>query len=61
MAHGNLDPVVGHALGLMSRSYLEGLGYAVEWHSYPMPHSVSAEEIGDLSQWIGQRIGAKAD
>jgi phospholipase/carboxylesterase len=58
MAHGNLDPVVGHALGLMSRSYLEKLGYTVDWHSYPMPHSVSAEEIADLSAWLGRRFAA---
>jgi phospholipase/carboxylesterase len=58
MAHGSLDPVVGHALGLMSRGYLEQLGYVVEWHSYPMPHSVSAEEIGDLARWFEARFAA---
>ena len=54
MAHGSLDPVVGHALGLMSKGYLENLGYTVDWHSYAMPHSVSAEEIGALSDWLGR-------
>jgi phospholipase/carboxylesterase len=58
MAHGNLDPVVGHALGLMSKGYLENLGYRVDWHSYPMPHSVSAEEISDLAAWLGARFAA---
>jgi phospholipase/carboxylesterase len=58
MAHGNLDPVVGHALGLMSRGYLEKLGYRVDWHSYPMPHSVCAEEISDLADWLGRRFAA---
>jgi phospholipase/carboxylesterase len=58
MAHGSLDPVVGHALGLMSCSYLEQLGYAVQWHSYSMPHSVNAEEIADLSRWLGARFAA---
>ena len=53
MAHGNLDPVVGHALGLMSKGFLENLGYRVAWHSYAMPHSVSAEEIEALSRWLG--------
>ena len=60
MAHGNLDPVVGHALGLMSKGYLENLGYRVDWHSYPMPHSVSAEEISDLARWLGARFAADA-
>lgn len=61
MAHGNLDPVVGHALGQMSRGYLEQLGYRVDWHSYPMPHSVCAEEISDLARWLGARLKAAAD
>lgn len=56
MAHGNLDPVVGHALGLMSKGYLEKLGYRVDWYSYPMPHSVCAEEIGELARWLGARF-----
>jgi phospholipase/carboxylesterase len=58
MAHGNLDPVVGHALGLMSRGYLEAQGYQVDWHSYAMPHSVCAEEIEDLARWLGRRFAA---
>ena len=33
-----------------SRDALQRLGYAVEWHSYPMPHSVCAPEIADISQ-----------
>jgi phospholipase/carboxylesterase len=56
MGHGNLDPVVGHALGLMSAEFLRKLGYPVDWHSYPMPHSVCAEEISDLSRWLEARI-----
>jgi phospholipase/carboxylesterase len=60
MAHGSLDPVVGHALGLMSRGYLETLGYQVDWHSYSMPHSVCAEEIEDLARWLGARFAAAA-
>ena len=56
MAHGDQDPVVGHALGVMSRDYLQRLGHVVDWHSYPMPHAVSPEEIADLSHWLGARL-----
>jgi phospholipase/carboxylesterase len=28
------------------------LGFPVEWHQYPMPHSVCAEEIADISAWL---------
>ena len=28
---------------------------AVEWHDYPMEHSVSAEEVADLQRFL-QRV-----
>jgi phospholipase/carboxylesterase len=31
---------------------LLGLGYSVQWHVYPMAHSVCAEEIVDLRAWL---------
>lgn len=53
MAHGTADPVVPHGLGAASRDALASAGVAVSWHDYPMPHSVCAEEIADLRQWLG--------
>lgn len=58
MAHGSLDPVVPQTLGTRSRDLLRGLGYAVDWHSYPMAHTVGAQEIADLRQWMGTRLAA---
>ena len=52
MAHGINDPVVPFALGDNSHRKLESLGYSVEWHSYPMEHSVCQEEIVKIGQWI---------
>jgi phospholipase/carboxylesterase len=52
MAHGLFDPVVPHAAGVASRDALRTLGHAVEWHEYPMEHSVCPEEIGDLNRWL---------
>lgn len=54
--HGSADPVVLLQRGLDSRLLLEELGYAVDWHTYPMPHSVCAEEIGDLRHWLSARL-----
>lgn len=54
--HGTADPVVVLARGLASRDALQALGYAVDWHTYPMAHAVCAEEIGDLRRWLGQRL-----
>ena len=52
MAHGAHDPMIPLARGRESRDRLLALGYGVEWHEYPMPHSVCAEEIADLSAWL---------
>ena len=35
-----------------SRRALEALGYAVDWHSYSMAHSVCVEEIGAIAAWL---------
>ena len=56
--HGTMDPVVILQRGLDSRVALEALGYIVDWHTYPMPHSVCAEEIVDLRTWFGPRLAA---
>jgi phospholipase/carboxylesterase len=52
MAHGTQDGIVPLARATASRDALSGLGYTIEWHDYPMPHSVCAAEIVDLNQWL---------
>lgn len=52
LAHGTQDPVVPFQRGTASRDVLASLGYRIEWHDYPMPHSVCAEEIADLNRWL---------
>jgi phospholipase/carboxylesterase len=54
MAHGTEDPVVPYRLGTSSRDLLRGLGHAVEWHDYPMPHAVCPEEITDIAAWLAR-------
>jgi phospholipase/carboxylesterase len=54
LAHGAHDPVIPLARARQAHEVLTGLGYAVEWHEYPMPHSVSNEEIGDIASWLGR-------
>ena len=56
-AHGSFDPVVVPPRSSASRDLLQGLGYRVDWHSYPMAHAVCAEEIADLRRWLGARLG----
>lgn len=57
LAHGRSDPVVTLARGIASRDALLALGYAVEWHEYPMQHSVCVEEIADLNRWLLRVLG----
>jgi len=52
MAHGTGDPMIPVTRGRDSRDRLLALGYRVDWREYPMPHSVSAQEIADLSTWL---------
>jgi phospholipase/carboxylesterase len=52
MAHGSQDPVVVPARGEASRDLLTSLGYAVHWHTYPMPHSVHPREVADISTFL---------
>lgn len=58
MAHGTQDPVVPLALAESSRAILASRGLAPEWHAYPMPHSVCAEEVGAISQWLKARFSS---
>jgi len=52
LGHGTQDPVVSPALGEATRRLLETEGYAVEWHAYPMPHSVCPQEVADIAAWL---------
>jgi phospholipase/carboxylesterase len=52
MAHGEFDPVVRPELGEQARDYLQRAHYRIEWHNYPMEHSVCREEIGDIGRWL---------
>ena len=51
-AHGRADPVIALDRATASRDALLALGYPVEWHDYPMPHSVCAQEIVDMNRWL---------
>ncbi len=52
LAHGSFDPVVAIDRAVASRDALAALGYGIEWHEYPMQHSVCPEEIDDLNRWL---------
>ncbi|HKO68509.1 MAG TPA: dienelactone hydrolase family protein [Burkholderiaceae bacterium] len=56
MAHGTSDPIVPIARGAASRDALIAAGHKVEWHEYPMPHSVSEQEIRDIAAFLKRTL-----
>lgn len=52
MAHGQQDHVVPYLRGEQSRDILKQLGYQIEWHAYPMQHSLCFDEVQDISAWL---------
>jgi len=57
LAHGTSDPMVPPAMGEAAREQLIALGSPLEWHTYPMPHSVCLEEIEHIATWLKARFG----
>ena len=56
MGHGQYDDLIPLQRARASREHLEKLGYQIEWHDYPMPHSVCAPEIADLAAFLSKII-----
>ena len=56
IAHGTYDPIVPLALAEATVEVLRECGYEPEWRTYPMPHSVSAEEIADVGRFLSDRL-----
>ena len=52
LAHGRNDGMVPLPRGVAARDLLQGLGQPIEWHDYPMEHSVCMEEVQALQKWL---------
>jgi phospholipase/carboxylesterase len=50
--HGSQDPVVPLILGAKTRNWLTQQGCVITWHTYPMAHTVSLEEIQHIRAWL---------
>jgi phospholipase/carboxylesterase len=57
-AHGDHDPMVPPEMGLAARRELTGLGYPVEWKTYPMAHEVHPAELRDIGVALNRMLGA---
>ncbi len=56
IGHGNYDSVVPEVLGQQANSLLQSQHYETYYKTYPMDHSVSMEEITDISQWLQEHL-----
>jgi len=56
LAHGRFDPMIALPRAVASRDALIALGYDVQWHEYPMEHSVCLPEIEDLQRFLLQTL-----
>jgi phospholipase/carboxylesterase len=54
MAHGTFDDVITLSTAQRARDILQAQHYQVQWHEYPMPHSVSPQEIEDIRAFLTQ-------
>jgi len=61
MAHGTQDPVIPVQLAEASKRALEQRGYDVAWQTWPMPHSVCAEEVEELGGFFIRAYGGSRD
>jgi phospholipase/carboxylesterase len=52
MAHGAMDEMIVLERAERSRDRLRELGYAPEWHEYPMGHAVCPEEVSAIGAWL---------
>jgi phospholipase/carboxylesterase len=59
MGHGEWDDVVPPELAEASHATLVAAGVNVEWHTYPMPHSVCPQQLQDMVFWLMRVLGIR--
>lgn len=57
MAHGQYDDVIQIQHAEQSRNLLLSEGFKLDWHSYPIAHSVSVDEIDAIAHWLKNQLG----
>jgi len=55
--HGSEDDVVPEILGQQSYAKFQSMGYAVNYATFPIEHSVCLEEIDEISKWFQAILG----
>lgn len=55
-AHGSYDDVLPIELGESARDLAQKLNDKLEWHSWPMPHTLCLEEVLAMGEWLTARL-----
>ncbi|WP_457674356.1 alpha/beta hydrolase [Thiolapillus sp.] len=55
-AHGRMDDVVPWQAARDACTRLREMGHRVDWHEYDMAHSLCAEEVVDMREWMLARM-----
>ncbi|CAM4444238.1 MAG: Carboxylesterase 2 [Legionellaceae bacterium] len=56
LVHGIHDTVIPLEWAEIAKHKLMDIGNSIEWHTYPIDHSVSFEEIQDIRRWLIQQL-----
>lgn len=56
LAHGTRDPVLPFALGEAARDFFLAAGASLDWHAYPISHTISGQEVVDVDGWLKERL-----
>ena len=54
MAHGTFDNIISLSTNRLSFDVLQTQHYTIQWHEYPMAHSVNQDEIEDIRAFLLQ-------
>lgn len=52
LAHGTMDDVVPLQFAQIAKQLLTGQGFSIDWHEYPCTHTVCADEVADIREWL---------
>lgn len=56
VAHGSYDDVLPITLGEAARDLAQQLNDNLEWHSWPMQHTLCLEEVLAMGEWLTARL-----
>jgi phospholipase/carboxylesterase len=56
LTHGTYDPLIPVEWARQAREYLSHAGASVEYHEFPMEHTVSDESLAVIAKWMTKQL-----